>query len=138
MNKYNLTQTRPDKKRKQELWFISIFYLWNIQTGSGTPAQTRHSRLTSLTSGTQRHYKNRINVTTCKCLKQFHVRSLQIQCQQVMSKVTNVHFVSCQTKSYKGPDPPENCHLNVKKLPKSLKFFQKNCQNFSFFSKKCH
>ena len=29
-------------------------------------------------------------------------------------------------------DPPENCHLNVKKLPKTWLFF--NCQNLSFFS----
>ena len=41
------------------------------------------------------------------------------------------------------PDPPENCHLNVKKLPKKLTFFskklyfffQKNCQ-WQFFGKK--
>ena len=32
------------------------------------------------------------------------------------------------------PDPPENCHLTVKKLPKAWHFFQKNCQKFSFFS----
>ena len=33
------------------------------------------------------------------------------------------------------PDPPENCHLTVKKLPKTWLFFF-NCQKFSFFSKK--
>ena len=33
-------------------------------------------------------------------------------------------------------DPPENCHLTVKKLPKTWLFFKKNCQKFSFFSKK--
>ena len=26
------------------------------------------------------------------------------------------------------PDPPENCHLNVKKLPKSWHFFQNNAK----------
>ena len=30
-------------------------------------------------------------------------------------------------------DPPENCHLNVKKLPKTLHLFQKNWQKLSFF-----
>ena len=30
-------------------------------------------------------------------------------------------------------DPPENCHLNVKKLPKTWHFFQKNWQKLSFF-----
>ena len=25
-------------------------------------------------------------------------------------------------------DPPENCHLNVKKLQKNLTFLKKNCQ----------
>ena len=34
------------------------------------------------------------------------------------------------------PDPPENCHLTVKKLPKSWHIFQKNCPKFSFFFKK--
>ena len=33
-------------------------------------------------------------------------------------------------------DSPENCHLNVKKLPKTCHFFQKNCQNFFSFWKK--
>ena len=33
-------------------------------------------------------------------------------------------------------DPPKNCHLTVKKLPKTWHFFKKNCQKFSFFSKK--
>ena len=33
-------------------------------------------------------------------------------------------------------NPPENCHLNVKKLPKNFPFFQKNCQKFSFLLKK--
>ena len=32
-------------------------------------------------------------------------------------------------------DPPENCHLTVKKLQKTWHFFKKNCQKFSFFSK---
>ena len=43
------------------------------------------------------------------------------------------------TESHPGPslsDPPENCHLTVKKLPKTLHFFKKNCQKFSVFSKK--
>jgi len=31
------------------------------------------------------------------------------------------------------PDPQENCHLNVKTLPKTcLFFFEKNCQKLSF------
>ena len=30
-------------------------------------------------------------------------------------------------------EPPENCHLNVKKLPKTCHFFNKNCH----FSKNC-
>ena len=30
-------------------------------------------------------------------------------------------------------DPPEHCHLTVKKLPKTWLFFQKNCQNCFFF-----
>jgi len=29
--------------------------------------------------------------------------------------------------------PPENCHLNVKKFPKTYFFFYFNCQNLSFF-----
>ena len=33
------------------------------------------------------------------------------------------------------PDLPENCHLNVKKLPKTLYFFQKICQKLKFFQK---
>ena len=34
------------------------------------------------------------------------------------------------------PDPPENWHLTVKKLPKTWHFFQKNWQKLSFFSTK--
>ena len=30
-------------------------------------------------------------------------------------------------------DPPENCHLTVKKLPKTDIFSKKNCQNFLLF-----
>ena len=48
--------------------------------------------------------------------------------------------VSRSVNTYKSgwstPDPPENWHLTVKKLPKTWQFFQQNCQNFSFFSKK--
>ena len=33
-------------------------------------------------------------------------------------------------------DPPENCYLNVKKLPILDFFFQENCQKFSFFFQK--
>ena len=36
-----------------------------------------------------------------------------------------------------GPDPPENCQLNVKKFAKNLTFFQKNANNFYFFQKNC-
>ena len=32
---------------------------------------------------------------------------------------------------YFTPDPPENWHLNVKKLPKTWHCFKKNCQNIS-------
>ena len=32
------------------------------------------------------------------------------------------------------PDPPENCQLNVKKLPKNLTFFS---TKLSFFIEKC-
>ena len=35
-------------------------------------------------------------------------------------------------------DPPENCHLTVKKLPKTCHFFPKNAKNFHFFQKNCH
>ena len=35
------------------------------------------------------------------------------------------------------PDPPENCHLNVKKLPKTWHFFKKIAKNFHFFQKNC-
>ena len=31
------------------------------------------------------------------------------------------------------PDPPENCHLTVKKLPKTWHFYNKIAQNFHFF-----
>jgi len=33
-------------------------------------------------------------------------------------------------------NPAENCHLTVKKLPKTWHFFKKNWQKFSFFSTK--
>ena len=33
------------------------------------------------------------------------------------------------------PDPPENCHLNVKKLPKLDIFFKIIATNFHFFEK---
>ena len=33
-------------------------------------------------------------------------------------------------------DPPENCHLNVKKLPKTWHFFQKNWQKLAILLKK--
>ena len=37
------------------------------------------------------------------------------------------------------PDPPENCHLTVKKFAKNLTFFQKQiAKNFHFFQKNCH
>ena len=32
-------------------------------------------------------------------------------------------------------DPPEDCHLTVKKLPKTWHFFKKNATNFHFFKK---
>ena len=35
-------------------------------------------------------------------------------------------------------DPPENCQLKVKKLPKTLHFFQKKFKNFHFLKKNCH
>ena len=35
-----------------------------------------------------------------------------------------------------GADPPENCQVNVKKLPKTWYFFQKIAKNLTFFSKK--
>jgi len=35
-------------------------------------------------------------------------------------------------------DPPENCHLNVKKLPKTWHFFFLNDKNCLFFPKNCH
>ena len=34
-----------------------------------------------------------------------------------------------------GPDPPENCQLNVKKFAKNLTFFQKIEKNCHFFQK---
>ena len=39
-------------------------------------------------------------------------------------------------QSHFTPDPPENYHLNVKKIPKTWHFFQKNWQKLSFFSTK--
>ena len=47
----------------------------------------------------------------------------------VIQRSANKECCECQ------PDPPENCHLNVQKLPKTWLFFL-NCQNLSFFSKK--
>ena len=35
------------------------------------------------------------------------------------------------------PDPPENCHLTVKKLPKTWHFFKKIAKIFHFFQKNC-
>ena len=43
--------------------------------------------------------------------------------------------ISWKDTSWRLPsDPPENCHLTVKKLPKTWHFFKNNCQKFSFFS----
>ena len=44
-------------------------------------------------------------------------------------------FVFIVVMSVSVPDPPENCHWNVKKLPKTWLFFQKNWQKLSFFFK---
>ena len=44
--------------------------------------------------------------------------------------------LSSQYQTRLSDDPSENCHLTVKKLLKTWHFFQKNCQKFSFFSKK--
>ena len=53
----------------------------------------------------------------------------------VVIVVTSRYFWSVHWSS---PDPPENCHLNVKKFPKTRHFFQKkNCEKFSFFQKNC-
>ena len=52
-----------------------------------------------------------------------------------------------QHPCWSDADPPENCHLNVKKsstkltfkkkkIDKNFHFFEKNCKIFSFFSKK--
>ena len=46
----------------------------------------------------------------------------------------------CQILTHFGPDPQENCHLNVKKIAKNLTFFPKNMPkiffNGNFFLKK--
>ena len=47
-------------------------------------------------------------------------------CQSYLNKSQIWH--PCQLQEMCGPDPPENCHLNVKKLPKTWKkkhFFSK-------------
>ena len=43
-------------------------------------------------------------------------------------------FSFCGDQTIFASDPPENCHLTVKKLAKTWLFF--NCQKFPFFSKK--
>ena len=48
-------------------------------------------------------------------------------CQTALS---NVSLFATEVNLYNtwyAPDPPENCHLTVKKLPKTWHFFQKNC-----------
>ena len=49
------------------------------------------------------------------------------------NNVTSVHHNHWH---HSNPDPPKNCHLTVKKLPKTWHFFKKNCPKFSFFSTK--
>ena len=41
-------------------------------------------------------------------------------------------------QTHRVADPPENCHLTVKKIAKKLTFFQKIAKNFHFFQKNCH
>ena len=50
--------------------------------------------------------------------------------------VTVLGFEPDPTRSRRRlvPDPPENCHLNVKKFPKTT-FFQKIDKNCLFFNK---
>ena len=48
--------------------------------------------------------------------------------------VANVNYTG-ESESPRIADPPENCHLNVKKLPKTGHFFQKNC-HWQFLLKK--
>ena len=55
--------------------------------------------------------------------------------------LTWVCSVCCQSDPVWAltPDPPENCHLNVKEIAKNLTFVQNNCQNCHSFPKKnCH
>ena len=42
---------------------------------------------------------------------------------------------SRELRSMLGTNPPENCHLTVKKLTKTWHFSKKNWQEFSFFLK---
>ena len=40
--------------------------------------------------------------------------------------IISVEFIDCcENRVQSQPDPPENCHLTVKKLAKNLTFFQK-------------
>ena len=41
----------------------------------------------------------------------------------------------CHVGCRPGSDPPENCHLTGKKLPKSWHFFEKIAKKFHFFKK---
>ena len=49
------------------------------------------------------------------------------------------YFVRTMSKvsSCLWPDPPENWHLTVKKLPKTWHFFKKIAKNFHFFKNNC-
>ena len=63
--------------------------------------------------------------------------------QQNNTFITTIHFLQLffipvlvpthVDPSSPDSDPPENCHLNVKKIAKDDIFFQKNSQNLSFF-----
>ena len=90
------------------------------------------------------------NCAIVECSKQQNVSSESGRSEKAVVQVKYTGFHSgtqigpksdkSGTFSHLGPtltpDPPENCHLTVKKWPKTWHFFQKNWQKLSFFSTK--
>ena len=95
---------------------------------------TLHSNLPSLVlcnlslRAPGRHTKVRSSRWRCRSPTRWTVVSLSVS-----SQWTAWPEVSGSLRSESSADSPENCHLTVKKLPKTWKKILKNCQKISFF-----
>ena len=56
--------------------------------------------------------------------------TLHANIHELFHLVVNLFAINASAQNWSQPDPPENCHLNVKKIAKNLTFFFLITQNF--------